>query len=423
MDIEALYEIFQQSTGVCTDTRRVEKGSVFFALKGESFNGNRYASDALNAGCVCAVIDQEEFVCGDSCILVDDVLKTLQDLANHHRKQLDTTVIGITGTNGKTTTKELIAAVLSSQFKVAYTQGNLNNHIGVPLTVLSVTTDVEFAVVEMGANHVGEIAELCAICEPDYGLITNIGYAHLEGFGGFDNIVKTKLALYEWINDFGKGLFVNVDDELLISSAKKVSSTYGCNTMDADMFVNVVEQNPFVKISCPVEIQTNLFGGYNVTNIAAALCIGRFFKLDTDAMKEALEDYIPSNNRSQLIQTGKNNLYVDAYNANPSSMAAAIDNFSALAIDGKCLVLGEMFELGANHAAEHEKIEKRIAEGSFELVVLAGNWPRSVKADWVKYFDKTEDVKRYFEKEQPTAKSILLKGSRGMKLESLIASL
>jgi len=420
MEISELHKLFQNSAGVNTDSRNITPNSIFFALKGANFNGNKYAESALEDGALYAVVDEKEYCKAQNCILVDDVLTCLQKLANYHRKQLSATFIGITGTNGKTTTKELIASVLSAKYKTAFTKGNLNNHIGVPLTLLSISADTEFAIIEMGANHLGEIAELCEICEPDYGIITNIGQAHLEGFGSFENIIETKTALYRWIKQNGKGIFINADDELLLSHTNSAVASYSSCKEDADTMVNVAEMNPFLKVSHKEDIQTQLFGEYNLYNIAASICIGEYFSVPFPLLKDALENYSPQNNRSQITKTANNTLFIDAYNANPSSMAVAIKNFGKLNLPSKQLILGEMFELGNDHKQKHIEIEELAYNEDFEKVILAGNWPQSIKSEKIIYLIDTNEVKSYLEEKELKAKNILLKGSRGMKLETLI---
>lgn len=420
MDIKDIYSKFKESSGICTDTRKISKNSIFVALKGASFNGNQYAKTALESGCSYAIIDEEEFTSDSRMIVVNDALECLQKLANHHRKQLKIPFIGITGTNGKTTTKELIAAVLSENFTVAFTQGNFNNHIGVPLTLLSITDEAEIAIIEMGANHVGEIHELCEIAEPDYGIITNVGKAHLEGFGSFENIIKTKTDLYRWVENHGTGIFLNNDDEILKEYASKIVSTYSNSSEEAQSYTVIKEQAPFLTVSCPTEIKTKLFGSYNLYNIAAAISIGRYFKMDDSSIKAGLENYTPSNNRSQIQKTDKNTLFIDAYNANPTSMEAALKNFASLDIENKIVILGEMFELGDKHTEEHSKIEALCKDCGFTLTLLAGNWPQSVKSESIKYLPTTESLNDFIATNEITNSNILLKGSRGMKLETLI---
>lgn len=428
-----LYDIFLQHPVVTTDSRNCPAGSIFFALKGESFNANEFAAKALESGCAYAVIEEKQFAVDERYILVDDVLKALQNLANTHRKALKTKIIGITGTNGKTTTKELIAAVLQEKFNLHFTKGNLNNHIGVPLTLLQLNASHELAVVEMGANHPGEIEFLCNICEPDFGIITNVGKAHLEGFGSFEGVMKTKAELYDFIVKSGKGIFINQDNDFLNSMADKAGVQEDLKipyslTKKEDASVTygrVFASSPLLEVIChenidePLLIQTQLIGSYNAENVLAAVTIGQFFGLNNDQIKSGLEKYQPQNNRSQLTITAKNKLVVDAYNANPTSMKAAIQNFADMQVNGKVLILGDMLELGEQTENEHLQIIELLKHGNFEQVFLVGKVFNALQHPFISFENKdilTEEIKNHPLED----KFILIKGSRGIQLEKAI---
>ena len=383
MKLSALYQIFLDCQLVTTDSRNCPEGSLFIALKGESFNGNAFAGKALETGCAYAVIDESEYAIeGDQrYILVDDCLQTLQQLANYHRRQLGTRVIGITGTNGKTTTKELISAVLSQSHNILYTLGNLNNHIGVPSTLLRLKAEHDLAVIEMGANHPGEIKFLSEIVEPDCGIITNVGKAHLEGFGSFEGVIKTKGELYDFLRKKeGSTVFIHHDNAYLMNIAGGVNLIpYGT---EDDLYVNgrIIGNSPYLtfewkegKDGKSYQVQTQLIGEYNFPNALAAITIGRFFGVEDAKINEALAGYTPQNNRSQLKKTDDNTLIIDAYNANPTSMMAALQNFRNMEVPHKMLILGDMRELGAESAAEHQKIADYLKECAFEKVWLVGD--------------------------------------------------
>lgn len=428
-----LYEIFLQHPVVTTDSRNCPPGSIFFALKGESFNANEFAGKALESGCAYAVVDEKQFAVDERFILVDDVLKALQNLANLHRKTLNTKIIGITGTNGKTTTKELIAAVLQEKFNLHFTKGNLNNHIGVPLTLLQLNASHELAVVEMGANHPGEIAFLCNICEPDFGIITNVGKAHLEGFGSFEGVMKTKAELYDFIVKSGKGIFINQDNNYLntmaekagVNDALKIPYSLTKNKEESVTYGRVFASSPLLEVIChenidePLLIQTQLIGSYNAENVLAAVTIGQFFGLNNDQIKSGLEKYQPQNNRSQLTITAKNKLVVDAYNANPTSMKAAIQNFADMQVNGKVLILGDMLELGEQTENEHQQVIELLKQGNFEQVYLIGKVFNALQHPFASFENKDlliEEIKNLPLKD----KFILIKGSRGIQLEKVI---
>lgn len=430
MKIPELYNIYKQHPVVTTDSRVCPEGSIFFALKGPTFNGNKYAEVALQNGCSYAVVDEWEDnkIRSEHIILVDDVLTVLQQLANFHRKKFKTPVLAITGTNGKTTTKELVAAVLSKEFKILYTQGNFNNHIGVPLTLLSITKEHEIAVVEMGANHPGEINQLCEIAEPNYGLITNVGMAHLEGFGSFENIIETKSALYQYLEKHGGKAFVNVENKevLNVSSAlDKIEFGKG----DSSLFVSgsVISNYPYLEFNWSFfekhhRVKTNLVGAYNLDNALAAIAIGCFFGINADLINEAIASYLPKNSRSQLEQTERNTLIVDAYNANPTSMKAALDNFKDYPFSPKALVIGEMRELGGVSEAEHQQLVDLIDAYSFENVYLVGKSFKDIHTSFPIY-ENVGDLIQEFIAKPLTGFCVLIKGSNGVQLEKVVAYL
>ena len=431
MEIKDLYETFLAHPQVTTDSRDVPVGSMFFALRGETFDGNQYAKASLEKGAACAVVDDPALSGIPGVIVVPDVLTTLQQLAHYHRCQLGTTIVGVTGTNGKTTTKELIAAVLKKKYKVHYTQGNFNNHIGVPKTLLQLTADHDIAVVEMGANHPGEIKTLVNIVCPDCGLITNVGKAHLEGFGSFEGVVRTKGELYDFLRDDCGTVFLNNDNPHLNAIAHDLRLVrYGQQPAD-DLLVQgtFVECNPFLKFRWqqphtplpPAEVQTHLIGSYNLDNLLAAACIGTFFAVPADDISAALSEYTPSNNRSQLTVTADNQLVVDAYNANPTSMAAALDNFRLMKVGRKMAILGDMKELGEVSLAEHKKVVETLLASDFAQVWLVGEEFQKALAgfpapDKFLTFSNVDEVKDYLSAHKPTGYTILIKGSNSTKL-------
>ncbi|MGQ0829831.1 MAG: UDP-N-acetylmuramoyl-tripeptide--D-alanyl-D-alanine ligase [Bacteroidota bacterium] len=428
--IQELYNHFLKNPLVCTDTREIQAGSIFFALKGSNFNANQFAEKAIQAGCSLAVIDEKEFKKDERYFLVDDVLIALQQLANHHRKQLSIPVIAITGTNGKTTSKELLNAVLSEKYKVLATKGNLNNHIGVPLTLLNIKKDHEIAIIEMGANHQGEIAILCSIAEPEFGMITNIGKAHLEGFGGLEGVIKAKSELYHFIKQKKGKLFVNADNELLKKLSEGINRVTFGTSAEMNFIGKFIESNPFVKLKCSVKtdsldkkptISTQLVGKYNFENILAAACIGNYFGVSDDHVKRGLEKYVSSNNRSQVMKTKNNLLLLDAYNANPSSMTAAIENFAQMDQQNKMVILGDMLELGDDSAKEHAAIVNLLKQKNINTVLLIGNhFAEAGKIINAKTFSNSEEVLQYLKQHPVKNTTILIKGSRGIKLEKVI---
>lgn len=434
MITQQLYQIFLQHPQVCTDTRNIIPNSIFFALKGANFNANTFAQKALEMGAAFAVIDEAAYKLSDRFILVDDVLTALQNLARHHRKQLNIPVIGLTGSNGKTTTKELINSVLSQQFKTYATKGNLNNHIGVPLTLLSISAETEMAIIEMGANHQQEIAFLCSIAQPTHGLITNIGRAHLEGFGGPEGVRKGKGELFDFLEQSGGTVFVNHDDLILEEMAFHrhfQKTVYYGKEIHCLVSGEILENVPLLKISWwqntegqstqKHELQTNLTGSYNLDNLLAAVSIGRFFGLAAEEINDGIAGYQPENSRSQIVQTKTNTLICDYYNANPSSMEVAIKNLEAIAADKKVLILGDMFELGEHSSAEHEFIIKKANEIEAEQRIFIGKGFYEHHASFTGTFFETTDAAFSAIKSVPiTAATILIKGSRGMHLENLL---
>jgi len=432
-----LYNTFLQHPIICTDSRVCPEGSLFFALKGENFNANAFALSALQNGCAFAIIDEVEFAIDDRFILVEDVLKTLQQLATYHRKQLATTIIGITGTNGKTTTKELIAAVLEQKYTILYTKGNLNNHIGVPLTLLQLKPEHQLAVIEMGANHLLDIKELSEITCPDFGIITNVGKAHLEGFGSFEGVMTTKAELYDYIFNFGKDIFINKDNEYLAEMLTKSGfqtterlHEYSLNTNDNDCYIygQITNCSPFLNMNCSIDtyetfsVNTRLVGNYNAENVLAAVAIGNYFGVETEKIKQGLENYVPQNNRSQLTVTEKNKLIVDAYNANPTSLKAAISNFAQMDVPNKTLILGDMLELGEQSKIEHQNIVNLVQQNQLNDVLLVGPEFKNAIHNF-QCFNDVDTLINYLKEKPIKGHYILIKGSRGIKLEKVIPML
>jgi UDP-N-acetylmuramoyl-tripeptide--D-alanyl-D-alanine ligase len=434
MTVKEIYSIFQKCTGVTTDSRKCGPGLMFFALKGERFDGNEFVRGALEQGCPYAVMDNAGLYDAQDCrmILVDNVLSTLQQVAALHRRTLGTPVIGITGTNGKTTTKELTNAVMSTTYNVLCTQGNLNNSIGVPLTVLGLKPEHEYAIVEMGASHPGDIKELVEVSQPDFGLITNVGKAHLLGFGSFEGVKRTKGELYDWLREHDGTAFVNRDNEHLQQMCKGLPLIeYGKPGHDGLLVEGeVLECNPFVKFRWRSgkgewhTVQTSLIGAYNVDNALAAITIGLKFGVKEQDASEAVADYKPQNNRSQLTETGRNSLVVDAYNANPTSMAAALENFSMIKAQDKMLILGDMRELGEASDAEHRKIVEEIAKYGFTQVWLVGSeFAKAADGSGFRLFADVDEVNKALESEKIAGKTILIKGSNSIGLTKTITNL
>jgi UDP-N-acetylmuramoyl-tripeptide--D-alanyl-D-alanine ligase len=428
MNIEKLYSIYKENPVVCTDSRAITKNCLFFALKGENFNGNLFAGEALKLGASYVVVDEKKFVTGDRCVLVEDVLQTLQQLAKHHRRALQIPVIAITGSNGKTTTKELIRNVLSKKYKTSATKGNLNNHIGVPLTILSIEHDAEMAVIEMGANHLDEIKILCEIAEPDYGIITNVGKAHLEGFGGFEGVKKGKGEMYDFLAKKGGTVFLdkNNSDLMTMADQRKITKriTYGTGN-ETDCMGELLSASPFVKIKWTYkdrkgEISSQLIGAYNFENILAAVCIGNYFEVEKNQLQKAIEEYIPDNSRSQVIMKGSNKIILDAYNANPTSVTAALKNFAKMQEENKIVILGQMAELGDESDHEHQVIVNLIEKLQFPKVYLVGNYflQPAEKKEFI-WAASAEQLLELLKETNIHHSTILIKGSRSMKMEKV----
>ncbi|MBQ4229785.1 MAG: UDP-N-acetylmuramoyl-tripeptide--D-alanyl-D-alanine ligase [Bacteroidaceae bacterium] len=428
MNTEALYAIYRDHPAVTTDSRKCPEDSIFFALKGDTFDGNNYAVQALEKGCAFAVVDNPEVAKQDErLILVPDVLRALQELAAYHRKAWGKTVLQITGTNGKTTTKELISAVLSEGKKVLYTEGNLNNHIGVPLTLLRLKPEHDIAVIETGANHPEEIANLCRIVQADFGLITNVGRAHLEGFGSFEGVKKTKGELYDDLHKRGKQIFLNAFDEDLLQMAQERGFALWENALPY-VEGRVSEVTPFVEMQWRAEdgepwhtVKTNLIGAYNISNLRAAVTIGLHFGITPEQIKHALSTYKPTNSRSELKQVRSNRLIVDAYNANPSSMSAALTNFSFFEDKHKMVILGDMRELGAESLEEHKRVVHQLQEMKLERIWLVGEEFSKAATEGMRVFKDVEEVKEALKSEPISDSTILIKGSNSTKLHQLPA--
>jgi UDP-N-acetylmuramoyl-tripeptide--D-alanyl-D-alanine ligase len=424
-----LLKLIGEGHSVITDSRQIKPGCIFLALKGESFDGNAFALQALENGAQVAVIDNPKYVKNSQTLLVPDVLETLQKLANEWRKKFKIPVIGITGTNGKTTTKELVREVVAMKYKTHATSGNFNNHIGVPLTLLSMPADSQVAIIEMGANHLNEIAELCEIALPNLGIITNVGKAHLEGFGSFEGIVETKTGLYRSIKNRGGVVFVNSDNNLLIlKSGLQRRVTYG-QRINADFRGKILDSSSFLRLSYISEnrewvIQTKLVGNYNFDNVMAAITVGKYLNVPDELIKEAIEHYQPSNNRSQWIESANNQIIMDAYNANPSSMNVALENFRNLSANNKVVILGDMLELGEYSDEEHQKVIEMIETMNLSQVILIGPVFKSVcKSSSIQLFYDSDEAKVWLLNHKITESLVLLKGSRGIKLEKVLETL
>jgi UDP-N-acetylmuramoyl-tripeptide--D-alanyl-D-alanine ligase len=426
MEIEKLYEVFLQHPRISTDSRAVEKNSLFFALKGENHDANHFAKQALDNGACYAIVDNPGIVESDRYILVEDTLEALQQLALHHRKQFRLPVLAITGSNGKTTTKELLAAVLGAKYNCLYSIGNLNNHIGLPLTILGLNHTHQIACIEMGANHIGEIEKLCQIAQPTFGLITNIGSAHLEGFGSFEGVIKAKTELYNFINLQQGKIFINSDDSLLMNQTGDLPYvSYGIQS-EADYYGKINSQPPFIELTCrencsSYEIRSKLTGIYNAYNIMAAICVGRYFGVPVDGIRNAIYSYTPQNNRSQIIDTEKNHIILDAYNANPSSMAAALNNFRQYPGNSKLCILGDMLELGDYSVEEHAKIRDLATQAGFQMVLFVGQHFMKVRkeAPNLLFLPDTQTAKQWLTNNKTAGNTILIKGSRKIQLELL----
>ena len=440
MDIQELYQLYQQHPCITTDSRDCPEGSIFLALKGESFDGNKFAASALEKGCAYAIIDNPEYKQDDRFILVNDCLQTFKDLAREHRRQFNIPVIGITGTNGKTTTKELIAAVLQQKYNVLYTQGNFNNDVGVPKTLFRLNKEHEIAVIEMGASHPGDIKTLAETAEPTCGLITNVGKAHLQGFGSFEGVIKTKCELYDFLRTREDGLiFINADNDYLVDQigdeeeiwlspySTDPENQYTCisgEIIACDPFLKFRWREPLMTLEEEGrstkwhKVQTQLIGSYNIDNLLAAIAVGINFGVDRKKICAALEAYTPSNNRSQMTVTEKNHLVVDAYNANPTSMQAALDNFRRMEVPHKMAILGQMGELGADSDAEHRQLVADLEASGFEEVWLVGDNFADIPCAFRKFHD-VEEVKTAIREQQPEGRYILIKGSNSNKLFQL----
>ena len=424
MIIEQLYQKYLEAGKISIDTRQITPGSVFFALKGDKFNANEFAAEALIKGARYAVVDDERFVKEERYILVEDSLVALQNLAKHHRSQLKIPIIGLTGSNGKTTTKELVNAVLSKKFKTFATKGNLNNHIGVPLTILSIDKSSEIAVIEMGANHVGEIALLSSIANPTHGFITNIGKAHIGTFGGFENIIRGKSELYQHLISNNGIIFINSQNPILSNMAKRFKATllypavgdyYSCELIESDPFVKIKAENNEI-------VQTQMIGAYNFENIAAALCVGKYFEVNAKLANKAVAEYVPGNMRSQFLKKESNTIILDAYNANPSSMQAAIDNLASMKALKKVVILGDMFELEEEAEKEHRNLGRLLKEKKFDRVYLCGKLMRSAKAEFsdALLFESKDLLIEELKRNPLKDSTILVKASRGIGLETVV---
>ena len=422
MKIDAIHQLFLDCTSICTDTRKVKNNCLFFALSGEKFNGNTFANEALTKGAKYAIIDDAKFKTSDNTILVENSLKTLQELATYHREYLGLKIIALTGSNGKTTTKELINVVLSKKYNTTATVGNLNNHIGVPLTLLSMDKNTEIGIVEMGANHKKEIAFLCNIAKPDYGYITNFGKAHLEGFGGIEGVIKGKSEMYDYLISNNKLIFYNAEDTIQEEKLRDYNSKVGfSNNNTTDYNYTLLDINPFVTFKTEdIVIKSNLIGAYNFTNLCAASTIGRHFEVTLNQIQTAVKDYTPTNNRSQIINQGSNSIILDAYNANPSSMDVALKNFSIQDAKNKIAILGDMFELGDSAPEEHQNIVNLLSFLDIDKVILVGEnfYTTNTDNSNLEKYKSFEDFKNNYKTIKDSA--LLIKGSRGMALERVL---
>ncbi len=427
MEITALYSIYRKYPSVQTDTRKLSEGCIFFALSGANFDGNKFAKEALEKGAAYAVIDNPEYAADERYIVVENTLAALQQLANHHRQQLDIPFIAITGSNGKTTTKELIAAVLGKRFVTYATEGNLNNHIGVPLTLLKIKDDAQISIIEMGANHQKEIAGYCEIAMPTYGIITNCGKAHIEGFGGIEGVRKGKGELYDYLRAHGGTIFRNTDLDYLLPMAHDIATQITYGSAGADFMGSEVMSGVFLQVAMKqphagTELQTQLVGAYNFPNVMVAVAVGLHFGVSIEDIKVALSAYNPDNSRSQWLQKGTNKIILDAYNANPTSMRAAILNFAAADLPNKTLWIGGMKEMGTEEQKEHRELVKLIAEYQWRNVILVGKEFRDMQDEY-SWFENSADAAIYVQQHAPTNSSILIKGSRGSKMEVLLEAL
>lgn len=421
MTISQLHQHFLEHPEACTDTRKVVENCIFFALKGDNFNGNHYAAEALEKGASLAVVDEEEYADGENTVLVNDVLQTLQQLATYNRNHSEAKIIALTGSNGKTTTKELAHAVLSKKYRTVATIGNLNNHIGVPLTLLSIKPETEIAIVEMGANHQKEIEFLCSLAQPDFGYITNFGKAHLEGFGSEEGVIKGKSELYTYLMENRRSIFMNADDPVQIQKLHNYVKKYGFSQDKSQFYkIKLLAADPFVKIGVENEIiESKLVGSYNFTNCSAAILMGKYFNVPKEEIKAAIESYVPENNRSQIIEKNGHQIILDAYNANPTSMLAALENFRAMKAEHKIAILGDMFELGESATKEHQHIAELSSEMHFDKVFLVGENFNETESNNSK-FTNFEELAKHLEHLELPESVILIKGSRGMALERVL---
>ncbi|MFM2369268.1 MAG: hypothetical protein RL619_1568 [Bacteroidota bacterium] len=421
MDINYIHSLFLKCKSVSIDTRKIEPNSLFVAIKGDRFDANTFAAEALEKGASYVIIDNKDYFIDQRTVLVEDSLITLQELAKFHRAYLKLPIIALTGSNGKTTTKELINVVLSKKYKTKATIGNLNNHIGVPLTLLSFNAETEIGIVEMGANHKKEIEFLCELAKPDYGYITNFGKAHLEGFGGVEGVIEAKSEMYQYLFENNKLAFINLEDPIQVEKAKILKSyAFGINKDYANVNITAVSANPFVEINyLNLTIKSHLIGLYNANNINAALTIGKYFEVEDNAIKVALESYIPENNRSQLLNKGTNQIILDAYNANPSSMAVAIENFIQLDNPNKIMILGDMFELGQESPQEHKAIVTMLCNEEKVKCYFIGKafYDNRIDKDNYSFYDTFDSFASYLKETKIGNSTILIKGSRGMALE------
>ena len=415
MTISELYSIFQKYPYISTDSRLITKNSLFFALKGKKFNGNEFAKKAIEKGCCYAIVDEHKYANHSSIILVEDVLETLQKLAKHHREKLTIPIIGITGTNGKTTSKELIHNVLNSELNCYATKGNLNNHIGVPLSILEIQDNHDIAIIEMGANHSKEIDLLCSIAKPTHGVITNIGKAHLQGFKNFQGVVEAKNELFSYIKEDGGSIFINNDDSLLVKLSRNIKKvSYGVNS---SFSTSISSNTPFIYVKWKdTIIKSKLIGDYQLYNISLALCIGDYFDIPKKKSQFAVESYVPTNNRSEIRNTEKNGVIMDAYNANPSSMKAMLESFAKQDYKNKLCILGDMLELGNYSNKEHNKIIELCKKLNLDSLFVGEEFSKSSKES----FKNISDLKEFIKQHPINNKKILLKGSRGIRLEKLI---
>jgi len=427
MDIQNIHRLFLESGSVAIDTRKILPNSIFVAIKGENFDANAFAKEALEKGASYVIIDNADYVIDDRTILVNNSLETLQELAKFHRGHLNLPIIALTGSNGKTTTKELINVVLSQKFNTKATVGNLNNHIGVPLTLLSFNSDTQIGIVEMGANHQKEIEFLCGLATPDYGYITNFGKAHLEGFGGVEGVIKGKSEMYSYLFEHKKMAFVNLEDPIQVEKTKNLQSyNFGINRHEADLNISQITADPFVKVVYKNhQIQSQLIGLYNANNINAAIAIGLYFKVSDDAIMTAIESYIPENNRSQLLNRNGNEIILDAYNANPSSMAVAIENFLQLNSPEKVMILGDMFELGTESLSEHQKVIDLLQNETKAVCYFIGKdfYTNKIQKPNFIFFETFEELAAEIKSKSLKNKMMLIKGSRGMALERILESI